>query len=89
MQTNWTDNEIKRCILREGLFVRRGMSDEAAETLAERCMFRDRDFDDRRACIECKHMQESGFCKATKQWAQQKDMFHRCHRFEWQVPRTN
>lgn len=79
--------EIKRLVLRIGMFQRRGLSESRAEWLADRCMLRDRDMDDRRACIECKHWQFGGTC-AAKQVALPKTMFHRCHKFGWQVPRS-
>lgn len=85
----WTEAEINRFSLRKAMFLRRGMGSDAAERLADACVRRDRDKDDRRACIECKHMQEGGFCKATKNWALPNEIFHRCHAFDWQVPRKN
>lgn len=84
-----TGAEQRRLDARKGLFERRGMVAVEAEHLAECCLIRDRQMDDLHVCIECQHLQEGGFCKATKDWALQKDMFHRCHRFEWQVPRAN
>lgn len=83
----WTDAEINRFLLRVGLFDRRGLSADAAEMMAERCLNRDRDMDDRRACIECAHRQGSGFCAATKLPVFPTEIFYRCHRFGWQVPR--
>lgn len=83
----WTDAEINRFGLRVGLFERRGLSADAAEIMAERCLNRDRDMDDRRSCIECKHLQGSGFCAATKLPVFPAEIFHRCHRFGWQVPK--
>ncbi len=78
--------EIKRLVLRIGMFQRRGLSESRAEWLADRCMLRDRDTDDRRACIECKHWQFGGTC-AAKQAPAEKTMFQRCPAFGWQVPR--
>ena len=79
--------EINRMALRIGMFQRRGLELLQAEALADRCMLRDREIDDRRACVECKHLQASGTC-AAKQAALPKTMFHRCHKFGWQVPRS-
>ena len=84
----WTDAEINRFVLRAGLFERRGLATDDAEVLAERCLSRDRDLDDRRACIECKHLQGGGRCALTRKDALPKTMFQRCHGFEWQVPRS-
>lgn len=41
---------------RVGLFQRRGLSVEAASTLADRLVERDADRDDRRVCAECAHV---------------------------------
>lgn len=82
----WTETEINRFLGRQGLFSRRGLSPAESEKLAEKCLLRDRDLDDRRACVECKHLQAGGTC-AAKQAALPKTMFHRCHKFGWQVPR--
>lgn len=79
--------EINRMSLRIGMFQRRGLELLQAEALADRCMLRDRDMDDRRACIECKHLQASGTC-AAKQAPAEKTMFQRCPAFGWQVPRS-
>ncbi len=79
--------EINRMALRIGMFQWRGLELLQAEALADRCMLRDREIDDRRACVECKHLQASGTC-AAKQAALPKTMFHRCHKFGWQVPRS-
>jgi hypothetical protein len=86
--TPWTDVEINRFLLREGMFKRRGLSASESEQLAEKCLMRDRDLDDRRACIECKNLQRGFICKATGKWSMPMTIFHRCHFFAWQVPRT-
>lgn len=88
--TPWTDDEIKRFLARAGLFARRGLTHADAETLAEKCLSRDRDIGarDMRACIECKHLQGGGRCALTRKDALPKTMFQRCHGFEWQVPRA-
>lgn len=79
--------EINRMALRIGMFQRRGLQLLQAEAFSDRCLLRDRDMDDRRACVECKHLQARGTC-AAKQAALPKTMFHRCHKFGWQVPRS-
>lgn len=84
----WTDAEINRFLARQGLFNRRGLSPAESENLAEKCLLRDRDFDDRRMCIECKNLQRGSVCAATRASAIPITIFQRCHRFEWQVPRT-
>ena len=87
----WTDAEIKRGFLRQEMFMRRGMDIDAAERLVDACCKRDRapDWKDMHACIECKHFQRDFNCAATKRMALRKDILHRCHRFGWQVPRSN
>lgn len=84
----WTDAEINRFLARQGLFNRRGLSPDESERLAEKALLRDRDLDDRRACIECKHLQSGARCAATRASSMPITIFQRCHRFEWQVPRT-
>lgn len=89
--TDWTDAEIKRATLRQSMFMRRGLSIDAAERLVDTCLDRDRapDWKDMHACIECKHLQGDFNCAATKRIVIQISLFHRCHRFGWQVPRSN
>lgn len=52
---NWSDTEIAIFTKRTQLFQRRGMSVKDAEQVSERLLVRDRDRDDRRLCIECRH----------------------------------
>jgi hypothetical protein len=84
--TPWTEREIKRFILRVGLFVRRGLGWVAAEAFAEKCLVRDRDSDGRKACIECNSLQKGYQCAAGK-GPLPLTIFHRCPAFGWQVPR--
>jgi hypothetical protein len=58
----WDDAEIEAFTTRVLLFVRRGMSPDDADDLAERLTLRDRKGDDRRMCIECSHLERSGRC---------------------------
>jgi hypothetical protein len=51
----WTDAEIQTFTGRVLLLVRRGVSTTVADDLAERLTLRDRDGDDRRLCLECRH----------------------------------
>jgi len=53
----WNTGEIELFNRRAALFVRRGASDTQAEKLADALVLRDRDEDDRRACMECRHLQ--------------------------------
>ena len=45
--------ELEQFAKRAQQFTRRGMSDEAAEAMADRLVIRDREQDDRRTCLEC------------------------------------
>lgn len=63
----WGDAEHRRFDFRVSLFQRRGMQGDAAEALADRLALRDQQLDERRMCLECKHMQRSGHCVAAKQ----------------------
>lgn len=92
----WTDVETRRFTLRQQMFVRRGMGASDAERCADRLVQRDQDKDDRRMCIECKHLQEGGTCfvatqgrlRATSTKHQPiKTILQRCEAFAWAVPR--
>jgi hypothetical protein len=91
----WTEAEISRFQFREALFIRRGMSASAAETLADRLALRDQHRDERRVCIECEHLQRSGHCFAASQgrlvgidtrYQPVIDQLARCEGFSWQKP---
>lgn len=75
------------------LFQRRGLAEQGAVDLAAVLSCRDADFDDRRMCIECAHLQRDGGCFAARQgWIQGaavylspiRTMLQRCERFESQ-----
>ena len=91
----WGDREVGRYLFRHALFQRRGLSDRAAELLADRLALRDFDRDDRRMCIECSSLQQSGGCfaasqgripRADKRMHPVKDILARCEAFEWVMP---
>jgi hypothetical protein len=86
----WTEPEIKRFVLRDGLFQRRGLSAERSESLAEKCLERERDtgWRDMHACAECKHLQRGNRCAVLNLFTPPIDMLQRCHFFGWQVPRS-
>lgn len=48
--------EIEVFMKRDSQFQRRGMSAEEAEKLADKLVKRDRDYDDRRLCLECQNL---------------------------------
>ena len=51
----WDDAEIETFTVRAMLFIRRGINATDADDLAKRLTLRDRDQDERRLCLECKH----------------------------------
>lgn len=58
----WSDAEIDAFQRREARLLRLGRAD--AEYLAERLTLRDRDGDDRRLCLECTWLSDTGRCMA-------------------------
>jgi hypothetical protein len=91
----WNDAEIRRFTLRVEMFSRSGFRPKA-ETWAEKLVYRDRDGDDRRVCVECAHMQRDHGCWKAKRGQLEpgvpKDMrvmpflLQRCPGFEWRKP---
>ena len=63
----WDDAEIALFMGRSARFAQIGRRD--AEHLAERLTLRDRQFDDRRMCIECRELEPSGRCAAARRGA--------------------
>lgn len=61
---SWSDAEIRTFQMRHARFMRLDMSDQEADDLAERLTLRDRDNDDRRICLECRELGQSGRCSA-------------------------
>ena len=61
-QPAWSEREIETFSARVLLFVRRGLSPTTADDMAERMTWRDRDGDDRRTCIECRHLSRDARC---------------------------
>ena len=49
--------ELDTLMARQALFCQRGASAQDAERLADSLVNRDRDDDDRRLCLECRHLQ--------------------------------
>lgn len=52
--------EIDTLMARQALFCQRGASAQDAERMADRLVNRDRDDDDRRLCLECRHLRGAG-----------------------------
>jgi hypothetical protein len=52
----WDDAACGRFVARVVLFVRRGIDASDADDLGVRLRLRDLDLDDRRLCLECKHL---------------------------------
>ena len=82
--------ETARMIFRIGIFKRRGLSENEANTLADQLLERDYDRDGRRSCYECSQYQKFGTCFAKQQgWIKHdpiRDRLHVCEGFEWQTP---
>lgn len=94
-----SDRELARMQFRLGMFARRGMPAERAEAFVDRLLERDRDGDDRRACIECKRMERGDrngpTCSAARAGQLQctsprftpiTDLLQRCEAFAWMTP---
>jgi hypothetical protein len=88
-----TDPHALRLAKRTELFQRRGLHEDQADELACALDQRDVDFDDRRICLECAHLQRDGGCFAARQgWiygatvylAPVQTMLQRCECFELQ-----
>lgn len=96
----WGDREINRFNFRVALFMRRGMTQGHAETMADRLYERDFERDDRRICAECKHVTadhpkygrgcfaaRQGWIKgASKHLSPILDLLQRCEAFEFVTP---
>ena len=52
--------ELDTLMARQALFCQRGAAPQDAERLADRLVNRDRDDDDRRLCLECRHLRGAG-----------------------------
>ena len=52
--------EIDTFTARRYMFTDKGLTRDDGETLADRLVLRDRDLDDRRICLECKHLAGHG-----------------------------
>lgn len=52
--------ELDSLLARQALFCQRGASAQDAERLADRLVNRDRSSDDRRLCLECRHLRGEG-----------------------------
>lgn len=60
----WNAVEIDRFNGRVVAFTGRGVGLAQSEALAEKLVLRDRDGDDRRLCLECRHLASNGRCVA-------------------------
>ncbi len=58
----WNDLEIQMFISRCRRFMRMGLAEPEAERAADRLVARDRDGDDRRLCVECRHCRPGPSC---------------------------
>lgn len=64
---DWEEFEIQRFLRRNDRFLNEGLPELQSEALAQTMLYRDRDGsgDDRRICIECKHIKGS-LCRHPK-----------------------
>ena len=60
-------SEVETFVSRTLVFMGRGLNLRQAEKLADRLKIRDREADNRRACIECRHLTTSRNCTAWRQ----------------------
>jgi len=88
--------EVKRFIAREERFKVKGIQPEVAEATADKLVIRDREKDDRRRCLECKHLngyttlrcnnwKKAGICNSSEGAFISSDfaiLLQRCHGFE-------
>lgn len=90
-----TPAETKRHEYRVGLFIRRRWAPDRARDFANQLVRRDFERDDRRACIECAHLQRQGSCFQAQQGripgvrrdlTPVQDVLQRCPSFKFQKP---
>lgn len=74
----WSERETQTFLVRKARIRALGLSDPLADKLADRLVARDRDGDDRRLCVECRHCRPGPCC--TKQFAVL-DVLQRCDYF--------
>jgi len=85
----WTDADIERFKHYRHVATKAGFGKNAAEEIAERLVIRDREQDDRRACLECAELRASGRCAAAGgfHWASPqlepvREVLQRCEGFK-------
>lgn len=80
----WQEREIKRFEIRLAMFTGlRKLPPGVAEAWADRLALRDQERDDRRACIECKHLSGT-ICRGGETYIP--NLLIRCKRFVFQAP---
>lgn len=57
---NWTQAEITRARARMERLEQAGLTGSDADVLVDALVERDRGYDDRRICLECKHLRSKG-----------------------------
>lgn len=58
----WNETETQTFLLRHNQFLTLGLPDALAEELADKLVARDREGDDRRLCVECRHCRPGPRC---------------------------
>lgn len=80
-----TPREATRHAFRLALFRRRGADPTLATEMADRCVTRDRERDQRRFCEECSHWKPQWRC-GRERWAIPL-LLNNCHHFTWATPK--
>jgi len=88
---SWTDDDIERFKHYRNVATKAGFDSGGAEGIAERLVIRDRERDDRKACLECADLRGNGRCAAMTRgtppaWTSGSldcipDLLQRCERF--------
>lgn len=79
-----TPAETKRAEFRQRLFESHGWDERRARAWALKLAARDLERDDRRLCVECRHLTSKWQC--VQGGAVVSDALQRCPSFEWEVP---
>ena len=79
-----THAETKRAEFRIGLFQQHGWDEPRARAWAVKLAARDLERDDRRLCVECRHLTSKWKC--VQGGAVVADALQRCASFKWEKP---
>lgn len=79
-----TPAETKRAEFRQRLFESHGWDERRARAWALKLAARDLERDDRRLCVECKHLTSKWGCRAGGSVVA--EVLQRCQKFDWEKP---